>query len=172
MALISVFLCLSLAVLIILTRKIFINVKKDDILKIEIHFPIFALHLSEKKGSKTNKKKNNNYRKIIILIREIAGRLGGCEILVKSITLPIKGCADDRGAFTKPFAFQAIIYSVLAYIDTKVQKLTVYNGAVTSSSEVSSVCCDITVKGRLIRLLTAAILVYLRTRKRKCEDQA
>ena len=165
MATISIFACLSLTVLFIFTRKIFINVKKDDILKIEIHFPIFALLLTEKKAEKQKSKNKIGYRDIARLIREIAGKLGGCEVLIKSITLPVKSAPDSPNAFTKPFIFQSLIYSALAYIDTKVQKLTVYNGAVTSSNAASAFRCDITVKGRLIRLLTIAMMIYLRTRK-------
>ena len=165
MATISIFACLSLTVLFIFTRKIFINVKKDDILKIEIHFPVFALLLTEKKEEKQKSDKKPSYRNIVRLIREIPGKLSSCEVIIKSITLPIKSAPDSPGAFTKPFIVQSLIYSALAYIDAKVQKLTVYNGAVKSSAEARSFCCDITVKGRLFRLLTAAVTVYLRTRK-------
>ena len=166
MAGIGIFLCLVSAVLFIFTRKIFIKIKKNDLLKIEIHFPILALHLTERKGEKKAKKtKKRNYIAIYKIIRDAADTLDGCEVLIKSIELPLRSDPEDEGAFTKPLTYQAFIYSLLAYIDTKVQKLTLYSGAVISTDKASGFSCDITVKGRLYRLLYTLLLIYRRTRR-------
>ena len=167
MAGIGIFLCLVTAVLFIFTRKIFIRVKKGDRLKIEIHFPILALHLTERQGDKKKKKKRKkrNYIAIYKIIRDAADTLDGCDVIIKSIEIPTKGNACDVGAFTKPFAYQTLIYSLLAYIDTKVQKLTLYSGAIASTNRASSFSCDVTVKGRLYKLISTLLLIYRRTRR-------
>ena len=166
MAGIGIFLCLVSAVLFIFTRQTFIKVKKSDLLKIEIHFPILALHLTERKGEKKKKKtRKRNYSAIYKIIHDAADTLDGCEVLIKSIEIPIKNNVGDIGAFTKPFIYQSVIYSLLAYIDTKVQKLTLCNGAVTSTDKASSFSFDILVKGRLYKLLYTLLLIYRRTKK-------
>jgi hypothetical protein len=168
MSAILILLCLFTAVFFILTRRIFIRIEKAKVLKIEIHFPIFALCLTQKPSrNKTNKtkKKAYDYRKIYKTIRDTCDMLDGCEIIIKKIELPLKGEANNLGAFTTPIIYQSIIYSLLAYIDTKVQKLTLYSGAVASSGRANSFYCDVTVEGRFFRLLYTAIFVYYRIRR-------
>jgi hypothetical protein len=164
-----ILLCLLTAVLFILTRRIFIKIKKEDGLKIEIHLPIFALCLTERRGARKEKKKKSarsqDYLAIFRLIGDAADTLKNCRVTIKRIELPLKGDANDFGAFTTPIIYQSFIYSLLAYIDTKVQKLTLYSGAVASSGRANSFYCDVTVEGRFFRLLYTAIFVYYRIRR-------
>lgn len=166
---ILILLCLFTAVFFILTRRIFIRIEKAKVLKIEIHFPVFALCLTERRGARKEKKKKSarsqDYLAIFRLIGDAADTLKNCRVTIKRIELPLKGEANNSGAFTKPIIYQSIIYSLLAYIDTKVQKLTLYSGAVATSGRANSFSCDVTVEGRLFRLLYTAIFVYYRIRR-------
>ena len=166
---ILIFLCLITLVSFILTRRIFVKIMKEDVLKIEIHFPLFALCLTERRRKKNEKAKNTKgvrgYRTIYKIITDTADRLGDCEVRIKSIKLPLKGDVRNIGAFTRPFFTQSIIYSIIAYIDTKVQKLTLYSGALISTSEEKSFSFDVTVIGRLYKLLFTALFVYRRIRR-------
>ena len=61
----------------------------------------------------------------------------------------------DSSTLVKPFAYQGLIYAIIAYLKTKVQNTKLSNNAITSSPDISETQFYITVKLRLFQLIYA-----------------
>ena len=142
----------------VLTRRVWVRIIKEKVLRIEIHLPLLALYLYGDKNKK--KKKETEKLSARAYIRIIAGtlkRTKNCEVEIKKVVLPCK--VDSFGTMTlvKPFGYQGVIYAAVAYLKTKAKELTLCNNAIISSPDVTETQFYVTVKLRLFELIYALL---------------
>lgn len=171
MAGILIFLILSFMIAFILTRISWINVINGEFLRIEFHMPIFALILTKKNKSKAEKKKAKvkdlsalTYVRIIV---KLLKRFDKSEIIIKKIIPPEKAREFTYSTLTKPYGYQSLIYAIIAYLETKVEKLSLKENAVSFIPGNSLFQCDITVKARLYELIIGVFCLYRSIKKEK-----
>lgn len=155
----------------ILTRVSFVNVINGEFLRIEFHMPIFALILTKRNKSKAEKKiakskELSAFTYIRIIIKSLK-RFDKSEVIVKKIIPPEKAREFTYSTLTKPYGYQSLIYAIIAYLETKVEKLTLKENAVCFIPGNSLFQCDITVKARLYELIIGAFCLYRNIKKEK-----
>lgn len=143
----------------VLTRRVFVKIIKKDDLIIEIHLPILALILIQRSqnGDKSkNKAKKEEKLSIISYIRLITGivaRIKDAEIVVKSISIPIKSEEFDKSTIIRPLKQHALLCGFIAYLRTKTKNIFIEDNAFILSPDISALQCNITVKLRLYSLI-------------------
>lgn len=171
MAGILIFLILIFTLLFVATRKVWVRVIKGEFLTIEFHLPIFALVLT-KEGESRQKKQGKKKKELSALtyVRVFAKtlkRFEKCELVIKKIAPPEKPSNFGYSTLVKPYGYQSLIYSLIAYLDTKVQKITLCENAVTYIPDNPIFLCDITVKAKLFEILFGAYCLYKNIKKEK-----
>ena len=146
----------------ILTRRVWVRVIKDGILRIEIHLPLLALYLydSKRKSKSKKSKKESDQLSARAYIRVIAGtlrRVKDCDVHIKRIILPLKSDKFNAMSLVAPFGYQGLIYTVITYLKSKAKKLTLSDNAIISSSDVTDAQFYVTFKLRLFELVYALL---------------
>ena len=67
----------------------------------------------------------------------------------------------------KPYGYQSLIYTLIAYLETKVEKLTLEKNAVNFIPGNSLFLCDVTVKAKLYKIALAVFCLYRNINKEK-----
>ena len=157
MAGVLIFLLLIFLIFYILTRIAWVRIIKEENLKIEIHLPIFALHILIKKKNNKAKRRDKegeiSYLGYFRLIGGVVARLKNASIDVKKICLPIKTDSFSSSTLIKPLGQQAIICAFIAYLRTKTEKLIVNDNAISLSPDINEIQCHVTVKLMLFQLI-------------------
>ena len=171
MAGIFIFLLLAFSVLFILNAPVMLNVKNSESLKIEIHMPIFALHLTKRK-SKSKKRKGKKEKSLsaltyISIITKTLKRFGECTLIVKRVVPPQKTKDFTYSTLLRPYGYQSLIYSLIAYLRTNMKRLVLLPGAVTFVPGCEIFLCDVTITGRLYQIAYGAFCLYKNIRKEK-----
>ena len=161
---------LSVLILFILTRIIWINIVKDDGFRMELHLPIIAIHFSKSKSKGANIKKLR--KKLTTLqYRKIAEKLSSLveksEIIIKRIEFPEKTGEITNATFVRPYRYQGVFFALYAYLKTKAEKITLCNNAIALSSDGSAIRYNFTVKLRLYQLIFTALSVLFGEMKEK-----
>ena len=160
-----IFLLLSFALFYFLTCIVWVRIIKGERFKVEIHMPIFAIHLIKKGNNGDNNKKPMKERDnpqlfgYLRIIAEVVARMKKARIVVKSIILPIKTEDFDQNAILKPLRQQALLCAFIAYLRTKTENLTLLDNAITLSPDINVLHCYITVKLRLYQLMHGLLSV-------------
>ena len=158
-------LLISFLLFFILTRIVWVRIIKDENFKVEIHLPIFAVFLINRKdsGDKTRKTKDKkekfSYRAYVRLITGIVARIKTADIVVKKIVIPIKTDEFDKATLITPLRQHALLCAFIAYLRTKTQNLILEDNAFTLSPDVNALQCYVTVKLRLFRLIYGLLSV-------------
>ena len=144
----------------VLTRKVFVKIIKKEDLIIEIHLPILALILIQRSqrgnNSKRKAKKQEKKLSIISYIRLITGivaRIKDAEIVVNSISIPIKSKEFDKSTTIRPLRQHALLCGFIAYLRTKTRNIFIEDNAFILSPDINALQCNITVKLRLYSLI-------------------
>lgn len=158
MAEVQIGLILSFLFLFILTRTVWVRVIKEERFRIELHLPLLALFLvnEEKDNKKQKKSKETDKLSARAYIRAIAGalaRVKKCEVIIKRVVLPCKIEEFNGFSLVKPFGYQGLIYSLIAYLETKTQRLTLEDNAIISSPDIRNTQFYVTVKLSLFNLI-------------------
>lgn len=171
MAGILILLLASFILFFVLSRMVLVRIIKGDGFKIEIHLPILALHLINRNEDKSSKNKKSKISLspigYIRIITNVADRLKGTEISVKTIALPIKAKKFSKAAILRPLRQQAAIYTLIAYLRTKAEKLVLDDNTIILSPDIDVLHCYVTLKIRLYRLIYSLITVMHDIRKEK-----
>ena len=154
----GIFISMFILVLVffITTRVVWLNIIKDEKLRVELHLPIIAVYLTKSdKNNKNSKKKKRaftsiNYRRIGSLISYAIEK---SEIIIKQISFPKKNEEFKRTSFTRPYRNQSAFFALHAYLNSKAEKLTVYDNAIVLSGDNSELLYNFTVKFRLYHLI-------------------
>ncbi len=138
----------------LLTRESALNIKKNDTL--EFRLAVFGLNIRFGKNKKsenakrTKRKERPDYLK---LLSKITKRLSKSKITISKVTLPSKAEEFTPSAFLLPYGKYAAIFAVISFIDSKVKKLEIQEGAICVSRSISDFCLDITIKIKLFYML-------------------
>lgn len=163
MAGIIIFLLISFLLFFILTRKVWVTIIKDKTLKVEIHLPIFALHLTKSNDGDKRKKSDMNekisYLGYFRIITCVVARLKKTEIIVKKVILPVKTEDFDKSALIRPLRQHAFICAFVAYLRTKTEKLTLEDNAIILSPDTDVLHCYVTLKLRLYEFIHGLLAV-------------
>ena len=147
-------LILSTLILFILTRWIYVNIRRDESLTIELHFPILALYLRENKAKrkKAKNKRTNKFSSYLNIIKAISVIIKGCELTLRRISFPSKADRLDN-TITRTYSYYSLTAAALAYLDERAIKLTVLDDAFLPCSASNSFRLDLSIKTRLFTLL-------------------
>lgn len=160
-----IFLLFSFLLFYILTRRTWVRIIKGDGLKVEIHLPIFAMHIVHKSddGDKRKKSKDKNekisYLGYFRIISGVVARIKNARIIVKKIILPIESRDFDKSAIMRPLRQHALICAFIAYLRTKAEKIILEDNAITLSPDIDVLHCYVTVKLRLYELIHGLLSV-------------
>ena len=161
-----VILLLFFALFYILTRVVWVRIIKGEKFKVEIHLPIFAIHLIKKDDNGDNKKKPIKEKNkplffgYLRIITGVVARIKNASILVNSIILPVKTDNFDKSAILRPLRQQALLCAFIAYLRTKTEKLTLSDNAIILSPDVDVIHCYVTIKLRLYELIHGLLSVW------------
>ena len=168
---ILIFLLTAFLVLYILNAPVMLNVKKDERLKIEIHFPILALHLTksenDSKKSKGESSKSLSALTYISIISKTLKRFDECTLIIRRIVPPQRIKKFTYSTLVLPYGYQSLIYSLIAYLRTNMKSLVLLPGAVAFIPEGETFLLDLTLRGRLYRIAYGAFCLYKNIRKEK-----
>ena len=171
MAGILIFLVLSFMLFFALTREVWVRVINGEFLTIEFHLPIFALILTKENEGESNKRsEKKNELSALTYIRifvKTLKRFEKCELVIKKLSPPQKSSRFSYSALVKPYGLQSLIYSLIAYLDTKVQRITLCENAVTFIPDNPIFLCDVTIKARLFEIIFGAFCLYKNIKKEK-----
>ena len=165
MAGILIFLLMSFVLFYFFTCIVWVRIIKGDGFKIEIHLPILALHFIKRSNDDDNNSatvKKDDKPSILGYMRIITGivdRISGAEISVKAIVLPIKAEDFNKSSILRPLRQQALLYTLIAYLRTKAEKLTLEDNAIILSPDVKVLHCYVTFKIRLYQLIYGLLSV-------------
>lgn len=157
-------------VLFIVSRIVWINVIKDDELRLELHLPIIAIHLTKSKStnkSKRNKKKKRFPTRYKTIAKPLSNLISKSEIIIKRIEFPEKHGEISNATFTRPIKYGSAFFALCAYLRAKAEKLTVYDDQIVLSSDNSAIQFNFTVRIRLYRLINATLAIFLGVMKDK-----
>lgn len=147
--------CVSIILLIILTRKTEINIVSRKRLTVTVNFTLLALEFSNFKKNNKKRKRKPNLQAIFSAAKFLKKR---ASLTVNDVSLNQKAPPAARGAFE---AFLSIIF---AYYDSTSGRITLPN---------STGICDhpftfsVTVKARLYVFISAFAVMKLKNKKRK-----
>ena len=177
MAKVQIGLIISFLIFFVLSRTVWVRIIKDDKFKIELHLPLLALCLSQNGEDKKKKRKSKEEikqkqakrlspRAYLRVFGNTLERIRRSTIIVKRVILPFNINGFDTMTLVTPFAYQGIIYTVIAYLKTKTDRLIIEDNAVISSPDVKKIHFYVTVKLRLYQLIYALL-----TFKRGVEEE-
>ena len=170
MAGILIFLIISFMIAFIVTRSVWVRVESNEILRIEIHLPVFALVLTKKnknKKQKQKKEKELSALTYISIIIKTLKRFDSCELVIEKISPSDKKKEFKASTMTRPYGYQSLIYALIAYLGTKVEKITLKENAVTFAPGNPNFVFDITVKGRLYEIAFGVLCLLKNIKKEK-----
>ena len=158
MAEVQICLILSFLLFFVLTRVVWIKIIKEEILIIEIHLPLLALllYFNENKSEKRKKETDRlSTRAYVRIVAETLRRTKDCRLEVKKIALPCKIDSFSTATLVKPFAYQGMLYAIIAYLKTQTSNLILFDNAIISSPDITEMQYYFTVKLRLFKLIYA-----------------
>lgn len=171
MAELQICLILSFLLFFFLTRIVWVRIIKKKILRIEIHLPLLALHLYFTKDKKKKGEKETDQLCTRAYVRIITGmlrRTRKCRVEIKKIVLPCQTNLFTATTLVKPFAYQGLIYTIIAYLKTQAREIILCDNAIISSPDVNETQFYFTVKLRLFELIYA----YLTFRRSIYEEKS
>lgn len=159
MAEVQIILIFSFLCFFILTRVVWVRIVKREVLKIEIHLPLLAIHLifPIKEKSKKNQAERISARAYSKIVAATLKRVWDCKIVIKEINLPCKTNSFSGLTLVKPFGYQGLIYAAIAYLKTRAKHITLEDNAIISSPDITETQYYVTVKIRLFKLIYALL---------------
>lgn len=170
MAEVQICIILSFLLFFILTRVVWLRIIKEEILIIEIHLPLLAFLLYFTEDKKKKRKKETDRLSTRAYVRIVAGtlkRVKDCRLEVKKILLPCKIDSFSTTTLITPFAYQGLVYAIIAYLKTQASGVILFDNAIISSPDVTETQYYFTVKLRLFKLIYA----YLTFRRGMQEEK-
>jgi hypothetical protein len=79
--------------------------------------------------------------------------------VIKRVALPCKINSFGAATLISPFGYQGLVYAVIAYLKTKIQRLAIEDNAIISSPDISETQFYFTLKLRLYQLLYALMTI-------------
>ena len=129
---IYIILSVTTILLFILTRKVHFRIKKDEHLIFSIGFMLFKLEFIKNQGSFEEKTEIESgippeIDEVFSLISILLSYTKKCTITLHKLSISL-----DQPTYTNPmlyFGLRAVVSSFIAYIDSRVEKLTIADNA-------------------------------------------
>lgn len=164
----AIIISIAAFIIYVITRRIFIIIKKDERWRVEVRLPLGPLTIkkdvarrSGKKGRQEEKKSGSlhHYREIFHRFMRI---FAYSEIEINKLTIPCGEASElPSKEATRPWKYHSFIISLLTFLRTNSMKLTVFDNAITLNSDTDKLSVDITVKVRLFRIIgTLAVFIF------------
>ena len=170
----QIWLIISFLILFVLSRTVWVRIIKEEQFRVELHLPLIAVHLiddkkkeKEKGGKGKDKADKISSRAYIRIFGNTLEHIRKSTVIVKRVALPLKLADFDAMTLVTPFAYQGVIYTIIAYLKTKTDRLILLDNAVISSSDINSLQFYVTVKLRLYQLIYALLTVKKGIEKEK-----
>ncbi len=163
MAIIQVAILMLFLIFYVSTREVWVVVKKNDKINLQVHLPIIALHLDSRSDDRDKRKAKRKDKlspyAYIRIISAVIKKIESCDIEIHKIVIPIR--EDDLlvGSFSKQIRQQFIIFSIIAYFRTKTKKITIDDNTFILSPDISKTQFHLTAKPRLYEFVQA-IMTY------------
>ena len=144
----------------ILTRRVWVKFVSEEELTIEIHMPIFSLQINNNGKNKKGKKSSDeklSYLAYLRIISAVVDTIKTSRIEIKKISIPINNEIDSPGWFIKPVGYQYGLFSFIAYLRTKTEKITIEDNAFILSPDIDKIHFHLTVKSRIYEVIHAAL---------------
>ena len=158
-------LCLFL-LFYILTRDVWIRITSAEELILELHLPILAIQIQKDQGDENNKRKNRKTRlSIPAHIRIISATLEKIKtgrVEITRIAIPIDIAKISKGSFFQPIGYQYAIYSVIAYLNSKTDRINIEDNAIILSPDIDKAQFYLTVKPKMYELISAIVTYVYR----------
>lgn len=156
----------------ILTRVIWIRIVSEERIKLEIHLPILSIKIvNDTDGGNAKKKpRENEHLSIVAYIRIISAviqKIHTSRIEINRIAIPLDKQKLTKGNFFGPIGYQYAIFGVIAYLNTKTEKLTIEDNAIILSPDIKKAQFYITVKPRMYELIFALITYKIQLYREK-----
>ena len=163
----QIWLIISFLILFVLSRTVWVRIIKEEKFSFELHLPLLALCITEdrrkdekkKDINKKNKADKISTRAYIRIFSSALERIRKSTVIVKRVILPLNLSNFDSMTLVTPFAYQGLVYTIIAYLKTKTDKLIIEDNAIISSPDISKIQFYITVKLRLYQLIYALLTV-------------
>ena len=159
---ILIFLCLYL-----LSSEIWIRIIKEDVLRIELHTPLFALCFAENNNGRKKKKEKLSYLAYIRIISAVVEKAKNTKIEIKRIMIPIEQEGLTAGRLAKPFGYQYLIFSLIAYFREKIKKIDIENNALILCPDIKKAQFYLTLKTKLYEIISAYLAYRWQIKKEK-----
>nr|MBE6545423.1 hypothetical protein [Oscillospiraceae bacterium] len=171
MAGISVLMILSFIIFFSLTRESMVKIIKKDRLRIEVHLQIIAYIWTKKDNSdnanKSKRKKRFSKEKRDRIIAAIRRVIRKGEVRVNRLALPYDEGNFDKASVLRPVRYRILAYTLIAYLSTKTNRLTLRDDAIILSPDIDNLQYELTVKCRQYELLYALWTLYIGILKEK-----
>ena len=170
---IYIILSVTTILLFILTRKVHFRIKKDEHLIFSIGFMLFKLEFIKNQGSFEEKTEIESgippdIDEVFSLISILISYTKKCTITLHKLSISL-----DQPTYTNPmlyFGLRAVVSSFIAYIDSRVEKLTIADNAFILDPDRNFII-DIDIGIRLFNLIIlAARLIAKGIKMGKAED--
>ena len=162
----QIWLIISFLILFVLSRTVWIRIIKEEQFRVELHLPLLAISLiddnkidKQKSEKKKDKAEKISPRAYIRIFGNTLERIHKSTVVVKRIALPLKLSDFDAMTLVTPFAYQSVVYTIIAYLKTKTDRLILPDNAVILSPDINSLQFYVTVKLRLYQLIYALLTV-------------
>lgn len=154
----------------VLTRKSRVRIIKNDEWIIEIHLPILALVLvnrRERDGMEIKEeKKRLPLKSYQFILKRVLKFLEKGEITINKISLPEPQGDFNSKTMTRPYKYGSLVYGLIAYLESKVQRLTVNDNAILLSPD-TPLGFDITLTAELYKIINAALFIIYKIKREK-----
>lgn len=162
--------------LFLLTRKVHFRIKKDERLIFSIEFMLFELELTKNQGSseeKTEKAEDESgmppdFGEVFSLISRLISHTRKCTVTLRRLSIPLGLPTYENPLIC--FGVRAAVSSFIAYIDSRVEKLTIYDNAfILDPDKNFAIDIDIGI-GLFNLIILAARLIAKGIKMGKAED--
>lgn len=163
----QIWLIVSFLILFVLSRTVWVRIIKEERFSFELHLPLLALCITaDQRKDENNKDKRKKEKADKISPRAYIRIFGNAlkktrksTVIVRRVVLPLNLNEFNSMTLVTPFAYQGLIYTIIAYLKTKTDKLIIEDNAIISSPDINKIQFYITVKLRLYQLIYALLTV-------------
>lgn len=160
MAGIFIFLTILVGTIFILSRNVIIKVQKYENFRIELHFPILALILTDRK-KKTREEEKLTFRSYSLLFRDVARICENASVLIQSINVGGGSEEFNEKSTLRPYRIHSMISVLIAYLAQNARKLTIEDNALTLAPDSPrGVTFEVTAVMTLFHAAYGALIIY------------
>ena len=144
----------------IFTRQSIVRIANIDETRIEIHMPIFAIVIGQRRRQKSDKKRKMNRRAIFAAVRRL---VKNGKININKVKLPY----SEDVSFAKEIGYNILYATTISYIESICGGLNFIDNAIILSPDVKNIQYDISISSYLYEIFYAIIRLGFHKLKEK-----